>query len=134
MNQYELLLRLRPDATSEPLLPSAFLYVAERFNLIQEIDCWVALRAVGLIAEYGRAGRSLVLHVNLSGKTSGSPAAAAVIEKAILDGGIDPTSLVFELTETAAITHIADAKTFSQRLQAHGCRFALDDFGAGFGS
>jgi len=132
--QYELLLRLRADAGAEPLSPSSFLYVAERFNLIQEIDCWVARQAIELIAEYGRAGLRLKLHVNLSGKSIGDPRVAEVIEEAIPSAGIDPACLIFELTETTAITNIEDAKAFAHRLRLRGCRFALDDFGAGFGS
>ena len=50
------------------------------------------------------------------------------------DSGVDPSCLVFEVTETAAIGNIEAAVTFSQRLQSRGCRFALDDFGAGFAS
>jgi EAL domain-containing protein (putative c-di-GMP-specific phosphodiesterase class I) len=134
VRQYELLLRLRTDARAEPLTPSSFLYVAERFNLIQELDCWVARQAIQLIGEYGRAGRRLMLHVNLSGKSISDPRVAAFIEEAISDAGIDPSCLVFELTETTAITNIEDAKAFAHRLRIRGCRLALDDFGAGFGS
>ena len=57
----------------EPLLPSAFLYVAERFGLIQAVDGWVARSAIRLIAEHARAGRQLVLSVNLSGKSISDP-------------------------------------------------------------
>ena len=132
--QYELLLRLRTDGSAEPLSPSSFLYVAERFNLIQEIDSWVACQAIHLIAEHGRAGKKLVLHVNLSAKSIGDRRVGEIIEKAIADTGIDPACLIFELTETTAITHIEDATEFAHRLGLRGCRFALDDFGAGFGS
>ena len=132
--QYELLLRLRPEDGGEPLEPSSFLYAAERFGLIQEIDCWVARQAIALIAEHARAGRRLVLHVNLSGKSIGDPMVAAITEKAIADAGIDPAGLIFELTETAAIGNIEEAKAFADRLRARGCQLALDDFGAGFGS
>lgn len=48
--------------------------------------------------------------------------------------GLDPGSLVFEITETAAIANIDRARGFATRLQSLGCRFALDDFGAGLGS
>ena len=132
--QYELLLRLPDDQGGEPLLPGAFLYVAERSGLIQAIDCWVAGKAIALIAEHQRAGQRLVLHVNLSGKSIGDPKVAALTEAALVEAEIDPTRLVFELTETAAIANIEEAKAFTQRLRARGCRFALDDFGAGFGS
>ena len=47
---------------------------------------------------------------------------------------IDPTHLIFEVTETAAVANVTHAQAFAQHLRDHGCRFALDDFGAGFGS
>ena len=134
VNQYELLLRLRTDGSEEPLSPNSFLYVAERFGLIQRFDGWVARQGIELIAAHARAGRRLVLHVNLSGKSIGDPRVAALIEEAIDGAGIDPTCLVFELTETAAIASIEEAKAFAHRLRARGCKLALDDFGAGFGS
>jgi diguanylate cyclase (GGDEF)-like protein/PAS domain S-box-containing protein len=132
--RYEILLRLRNEGDGEPLTPSTFLYVAERFGLIQAIDSWVARQAIALIAEHERAGRRLVLHVNLSGKSIGDPRVAALTESALAEAGIDPSRLVFELTETAAIANIEEAKAFAHRLRARGCRLALDDFGAGFGS
>jgi diguanylate cyclase (GGDEF)-like protein/PAS domain S-box-containing protein len=132
--QYELLLRLPDEHGGEPVLPNAFLYVAERSGLIQAIDGWVARKAIALIAEHARAGRRLVLHVNLSGKSIGDLKVTALIEATLAEEGIDPTCLVFELTETAAIANIEEAKNFTQRLRTRGCRFALDDFGAGFGS
>jgi len=134
VHQYEVLLRLRDDESGELLTPSTFLYVAERFGVIQAIDGWVTCQAIELIAENERAGRPLVLHVNLSGKSIGDPELASLTESALTRTGIDPSRLVFELTETAAMANIEEAKVFAHRLRAHGCRLALDDFGAGFGS
>ena len=132
--QYELLLRLPDEETGELLSPGAFLYGAERFGLIQAIDGWVVQKAVALIAEHAVAGRRLVLSVNLSGKSIGDRRLASLIEASISDAGIDPRQLVFELTETAAIANIDEAMAFAGQLHDRGCRFALDDFGAGFGS
>jgi EAL domain-containing protein (putative c-di-GMP-specific phosphodiesterase class I) len=116
------------------LPPSAFLYVAERFGTILAIDAWVVRQAVALIATHARAGRSLTLNVNISAKSIGNPQLIAIIDRALADSGIEPACLVFELTETAAIGNIDHAKTFTTELRNRGCRFALDDFGSGFGS
>jgi diguanylate cyclase (GGDEF)-like protein/PAS domain S-box-containing protein len=132
--QYEVLLRLRDEEGGEPLTPSTFLYVAERFGLIQAIDSWVTSQAIELIAESERAGRPLVLHVNISGKSIGDPRVVELAESALTGAGIDPSRLVFEMTETAAIANSEEANAFAHRLRARGCRLALDDFGAGFGS
>jgi diguanylate cyclase (GGDEF)-like protein/PAS domain S-box-containing protein len=133
VSQYELLLRLRTD-DGGLLAPSAFLYVAERFGTILAIDSWVVRQAVALIATHANTGRSLTLNVNISAKSIGNPQLVAVIDHALADTGIDPACLVFELTETAAIGNIDHAKTFTTDLRSRGCRFALDDFGSGFGS
>src|SRR5439155_16786842 len=123
---YELLLRLQDERGSEPLLPGAFLYSAERFGLIEAIDVWVVRQAVALIDEHARAGRRLILDVNLSGKSIGDPQLATVIERMVAEASIDPACLVFEVTETAAIANIEQAKSFAHRLRDLGCQLALD--------
>ncbi len=132
--QYELLLRLPVGEGCEPLAPNSFLYVAERFGIILAIDCWVVRKAIALIGEYERSGRSLTLHVNLSGNSIGDPKLGAFIENALAEGGIDPSCLVFELTETAAIANLPHARAFANRMHRCGCRLALDNFGAGLAS
>jgi len=134
IHSYEILVRLPGDRGGAPLLPSAFLYVAERFGLIQAVDGWVVRNAIRLIAEHAHTGRQLVLSVNLSGKSISDPKLALLVEAALDETGIDPASLIFELTETAAIASFDQAKIFATRLRNRGCQFALDDFGAGFGS
>jgi diguanylate cyclase (GGDEF)-like protein/PAS domain S-box-containing protein len=134
VSRYELLLRLRQESGSEPLLPRTFLYAAERFGLIAEIDAWVVRQAFALLAEATRAGRDLILNVNLSGKSIANGTLAKLIESSLKETGIDPARLIFDVTETAAIANIEQAKVFADRLRALGCRLALDDFGTGFGS
>jgi diguanylate cyclase (GGDEF)-like protein/PAS domain S-box-containing protein len=133
ISQYELLVRLRTDE-GELLPPSAFLYVAERFGSILSIDSWVARQAIALIGTHARAGERLTLNMNLSAKSIGNPELITIVDDALADAGIDPACLVFELTETDAIGNIDCAKTFITEMRARGCRFALDDFGSGFGS
>jgi diguanylate cyclase (GGDEF)-like protein/PAS domain S-box-containing protein len=134
LHSHEILVRLPGDGGGEPLLPSAFLYVAERFGLIQAVDGWVVRNAIRLIAESEQAGRPIVLSVNLSGKSICDPKLPLLVEAALDEAGIDPARLIFELTETAAIANFEQAQMFATRLRSRGCQFALDDFGAGFGS
>jgi len=131
--QYELLLRMR-DETGDLIPPGAFLYIAERLDLVQDIDRWVAGRAIEMLAERDSAGSPLTLEVNLSGRSIGDPALLEFIEGRLADSGVDPSRLIFEVTETAAVSNIAIARAFAECLSDLGCRFALDDFGAGFGS
>jgi EAL domain-containing protein (putative c-di-GMP-specific phosphodiesterase class I) len=128
---HELLLRMI-DEDGDLLPPGSFLAIAERFGLVAEIDAWVCRRAIRTLATY--PGRELTLEVNLSGASIGSPELLASIESEIAASGVDPRALIFEVTETAAVSNIPRARAFADRLNALGCRFALDDFGAGFGS
>ena len=112
--------------------PGAFLQVAERFDLVQEIDRWVTRSAIELIAEH--AAEDVRLTVNLSGRTLTDDRLLADLEHEIERTGADAGRLTFEVTETAAVANIQLAREFALRLREIGCRFALDDFGAGFGS
>ncbi len=129
ITQCELLLRML-DGEGGTVPPGAFLYVAERYDLIQDIDRWVASRAIELLHEHP----GLIFEVNVSGKSLNDPLLLETIETGLQISGVDPRRLIFEVTETAAVANIHQARIFAERLAALGCRFALDDFGAGFGS
>jgi len=130
---YELLLRYADD-DGDLVPPGAFLSIAERFDLISDIDRWVLGEAVRILHDEHAAGRDVALAVNLSGKTMDDAGLGDYLESLILARPIEPGRLVIEVTETAAIVNIERARRLAERLHALGCRFALDDFGAGFAS
>ena len=133
ITRHELLLRMiGPDGEHIP--PAAFLHVAERFGLVQEIDRWVIRQAVGLIARQQRLGQRLRLEVNLSGLSVMSAEVLSTIEHELDQSQIDPSCLTFEIAETAAIVNLQKTRSFAERISQLGCGFALDDFAAGFGS
>jgi diguanylate cyclase (GGDEF)-like protein/PAS domain S-box-containing protein len=133
VTQFELLLRMHgPDG--DLISPAAFLPVAERFDLMAAIDRWVVTRAIRMVGAERRRGRELVVEVNLSGRSAGDPELLALIERELSEAEIDPAQIIFEITETIAVSNIPRAQHLAARLADLGCRFALDDFGAGFGS
>jgi diguanylate cyclase (GGDEF)-like protein/PAS domain S-box-containing protein len=131
--QWELLLRL-PGERGELILPAQFLYTAERSGLILEIDRWVLRQAIDLISDQTERGVQVRLAVNVSGRSVGDPQLLALVEQELQRTAIDPASLILEVTETAAIANMDRARGFATKLRSLGCQFALDDFGAGFGS
>ncbi len=131
--QHEVLLRMREDGGGL-VEPASFLATAERYGLIGKIDRWVTQQAVRLIAAHNKEGRELILEVNLSAKTMGDARFPDEVSQELTSSGIDPSSLIFEVTETAALADIEHARAFARNLAKLGCRFALDDFGAGYGS
>src|SRR3954447_19782511 len=131
--QWELLLRLEGD-DGELIPPAVFIPTAERFGMIQEIDMWVVKKAIHLLHEQRHRQDDMRLEVNVSGKSMGDSQIPDMVEEEIAATGIDPSRLVFEITETAAIANMEQARAFADRLTSLGCRFALDDFGAGFSS
>jgi diguanylate cyclase (GGDEF)-like protein/PAS domain S-box-containing protein len=131
--QHEVLVRMR-DEGGGLVEPAAFLATAERFGLVGGIDRWVTQQAVRLIAAHNKEGRELTLEVNLSGMTMGDARFPEEVRRQLTSSGIDPASLIFEVTETAAVADIEQARRFAQSLAEVGCRFALDDFGSGYAS
>jgi diguanylate cyclase (GGDEF)-like protein/PAS domain S-box-containing protein len=131
--RHELLIRMI-DPTGDVVPPGTFLYIAERFDLIQEIDRWVISESARLLAEQQAQGTDVVLEINLSPKTLADPNLVDFITGELAETGADPRGLCFELTETEAIVNIDRAHEFASRLRTLGCTFAIDDFGAGFAS
>ncbi len=72
--------------------------------------------------------------MNLSGSSLADESLTSFIEGHLTRSGIDPGRLGFEITETAVVQDMVSAERWVRRIKALGCRFALDDFGAGFNS
>jgi diguanylate cyclase (GGDEF)-like protein/PAS domain S-box-containing protein len=128
IDRYEALVRL--DGPDGPIPPGAFIGNAERLGLIHDIDAWVLTESISVLARHP----GITLEVNVSGRNVGDHDLPRLVAQELRQTGVDPTRLVIEITETAAIANMDDARRFADEICALGCSFALDDFGAGFGS
>jgi len=131
--QYEALLRLADEPDGSLVAPGSFLPAAERYGLIREIDLMVLARVAALLGgEHGRRGVRIAMNVSAVSVSDGT--LLADIDRCLSHHGVDPSLLVVEVTETAAISDMESAKALCTGAIALGCSVALDDFGAGFGS
>ncbi len=89
---------------------------------------------MSLLARLREIDPEFELEVNLSGHSIGHPDIERTIRDSLARHGVDPSALILEITETAAVADVALAREFAERMTDLGCAFALDDFGAGFGS
>ncbi len=130
----EVLLRLRA-ADGSLVLPGAFMPAAERFQLASRIDRWVVRHVVDLMRVVDVRNAIQKLGVNLSGQSVGDRSFHRWMIELLSDAGPDICSkLCVEITETVAVTNLADAASFIEQLRELKVRVALDDFGAGASS
>ena len=133
---YEALVRWeRPGHGLVP--PDAFVPVAERSDLVCDLDRWVLLEATRQMAAWTDAdparfaGRSVA--VNVSGRHLARRAVVDHVAEALQRSGLPPAQLVVEITETVLV----DASTAGEHLSALrglGVRVSIDDFGTGYTS
>lgn len=130
---YEVLLRMR-GREDELITPPAFIETAERFGLIHDIDRWVLHNAIREQARRRDRGEVVTLAINVSGRHFGSSEIMLLVKESLDKYRADPQNIIFEVTETAAVENMSQAREFIDSLRSLGCRFALDDFGIGFSS
>ena len=130
---YEVLARLRDDDDTL-IQPAQFIELAESLGLIREIDLRVVEKVLRHIAANPSRHEPLRYFVNLSRVSISDPAWVARFQQLLCSAPVRPGQLVFEITETAAMTEVDVTLKFIERLKDMGHRFALDDFGAGFSS
>ena len=130
----EVLLRMvNPDGSLA--LPGAFLPAAERFHLVTRLDRWVLDQALQWLQALADPAGVASLSVNLSGQSVGDRAFHAwALDRLAAAGPTACASLCLEITETAAVTHLADSAAFIAQVRALRVKVALDDFGAGASS
>lgn len=131
----EFLIRL-PEA-GQVAKAAQFLPAAERYGLMPEIDRWMISNIIAMCA-----GISVIrdnpddylMFINMSGHTLGSTHTVEFILQQLEQHDLNASLLCFEITETALISNMNNARSLMKELKSAGCKFALDDFGTGLSS
>lgn len=116
------------------LPPAAFLDLAEELGMMPELGIWVLRQACEQAVDWQRDNPAFELNVNLSASQLASPRLTEEVGEVIEATGIRPDLLVLELTESVALTDLAESARVLGSLKTLGVRIALDDFGTGFSS
>jgi EAL domain-containing protein (putative c-di-GMP-specific phosphodiesterase class I) len=114
------------------IAPGAFISVLELSGDIDELTLTILPHAVRACSRMHQRGLALTVSVNLSLASLTDTTVADRITKVVRSIGLDPRFVIFEITETAAMTQIAPALENLARLRMRGFGLAVDDFGTGF--
>ena len=127
---------LHPTAHGERTIATRDLIaVAERLQRVAEIDRWVVRRVLQWMRDHAdHVARSGGFSINLSGQSITNPLFLKFLLAELARGDIPGDRLIFEISEADAVEGHAQTQLFMRQLQRHGCRFTLDEFGAGASS
>jgi diguanylate cyclase (GGDEF)-like protein/PAS domain S-box-containing protein len=117
--------------------PLDFIPLAEETGLIVPIGRWVLQQACGYAAAlHARFPEEPPLHmaVNLSAKQLARPEIVADIQEILQETGLEPRSLILEITESVMMADMDLSNARLTELKALGVQLAIDDFGTGYSS
>ncbi len=126
---YEVLTRIVMNGR---VIPAAeFIESAESMGAIGKIDYQLIELAFSKVREKKYTGN---LFLNLSPKALVLNEFMPTVRKMLRDYGIEPSNMVFEITERDTIKGFDIIDRSIRNLRGEGFRFAIDDFGAGYSS
>ncbi|MET7691783.1 EAL domain-containing protein [Streptomyces sp. NPDC005483] len=131
-----------PHATRGMVLPEQFITLAEESGQIVPLGAWVldqaaaeAVRWEDSVLHHGTADRKApYVSVNVSPRQFRDDEFYNVVRRALQLSGIEPSSLVLELTENVLMYNDERILAEMSALTDLGIRFAIDDFGTGYSS
>lgn len=121
---------------SNPELPGVgqmeMIQTLEYSGLILPVGRWVLSQAVKECNKWNRAGKQVVVHVNMAAQQVTDAGLVEYIKSQCAQNRLPYSSLIVELTETSLVNNFAMATQLCRELRALGIGVALDDFGTGY--
>ena len=117
------------------LAPLDFLELLKETGLITPVGKWIIREACVQARRWQDiAGRPIPVTINLAPQQFTYAGVVDTMDQAIADTGVDPHSLVLEITEDALVDDLECAREKLTPLRERGMRIMIDDFGTGYSS
>ncbi len=117
--------------------PGEFIPVAESSDLILDIGRWVLERSCRQAREWHDRWpelHDLQISVNVAARQLEQPDFVDQVAQVVRESGVDPTTVMLEVTETTLLQNADDAIAKLEALRELGLGVAVDDFGTGYSS
>jgi len=124
---YEALVRLELD--DRIIAPNEFIPALEREGDMTLLDRQVISKAIYYLANHKELKK---IAINLSAQGFSDDRLLPLIKEKLTQYSVDPTRIIFELTESASLNNINATQQIIDKLAKLGCGFSIDDFGTGF--
>jgi EAL domain-containing protein (putative c-di-GMP-specific phosphodiesterase class I) len=112
--------------------PDHFIRAAERSGHIRKVTGILFTKGLAALAKWPR---DISLSFNLSAQDISDQVLHPVpAGRKIMESGIPPHRIEFEITETAVMSDLENSRQLLETLRSSGCKIALDDFGSGYSS
>ncbi len=122
------------DPEHGDVTPQVFIPLAEESGLIHILGDWVLRSAAEQCATWRKAGLSLMVSVNLSGRQFYREDLAQRISEIVREAGCEPSWIELEVTESSLLHDLDSIRKVLQKLREEGFSVAIDDFGTGYSS
>lgn len=114
--------------------PGEFIATAERIGMIRQLTEWVLITACRQAVAWRERGiPRLRMAVNISPSHFLDRDLVSLVERVVIETGMEPLDLELEVTEGVVQTDRQNLLTF-QALKDLGVQLAIDDFGIGYSS
>lgn len=116
------------------IAPDAFIPQLEQSGNMENFTFLMLEKTANACRMLHERGHALVISINLSLSSLSDTTLAERITQVIRGAGVDPRDVILEITESAAMTDVAQALENLARLRMHGFGLSIDDYGTGFSS
>lgn len=131
-SHYEALSRFTDSALEMP--PQEFILFCEQTNMIREFDLAMVRKVIENLKVLNARGENIRVAINLAGPSLDDDNFRGELMSILGDSDIPPALIMFEITESAALSDPAHTNHYVQDLRGGGYQVCLDDFGAGHAS